>query len=86
MVRAIRGVLITCDPPVKAIIKRMHARDQDVIIEDLDETHLLIQENKLAAVQQEIRNVRACASFLRPPFSSCRVMVPSSQYQDADMP
>ncbi|KAJ2899633.1 hypothetical protein MKZ38_002948 [Zalerion maritima] len=57
MVRAIRGILITCDPPVKAIIERLHTRLQDVIIEVLDESHILIQEAKLGAVQKEIQDV-----------------------------
>lgn len=57
MVRAIRGVLITCDAPSKAIIQRLHAKHEDIIIEVLDETHIMIQESKLQAVMQEIRNV-----------------------------
>lgn len=57
MVRAIRGVLITCDAPAKTIIERLHARRQDIIIEVLDETHVVIQESKLSEVKDEIRAI-----------------------------
>ncbi|KAL4796301.1 TFIIH subunit TTDA/Tfb5 [Aspergillus filifer] len=49
MPRAVRGVLIECDPSVKAIILKYDEERHDYIVEDLDDDrHLVIKESQLA--------------------------------------
>lgn len=80
MVRAIRGVLITCDAPAKTIIERLHARRQDIIIEVLDETHVVIQESKLSEVKDEIRAVKLSPDLIY--FQELRWLIDSPFWLD----
>ncbi|KZZ90019.1 REX1 DNA Repair family protein [Ascosphaera apis ARSEF 7405] len=48
MPRAMKGVLVECDPSVKAIILKYDAERHDYIMEDLgDDRFLVVKENKL---------------------------------------
>ncbi|KAL1849780.1 TFIIH complex subunit tfb5 [Paecilomyces lecythidis] len=48
MPRAVKGVLIECDPSVKAIILKYDEERHDYIVEDLDDDrHLVIKESQL---------------------------------------
>ncbi|KAJ9200372.1 hypothetical protein DTO271D3_3937 [Paecilomyces variotii] len=48
MPRAVKGVLIECDPSVKAIILKYDEEKHDYIVEDLDDDrHLVIKESQL---------------------------------------
>ncbi|KAI8950723.1 RNA polymerase 2 general transcription and DNA repair factor tfiih component [Xylaria longipes] len=44
MVRAIKGTLVECDPSIKSIIVNIDKEKNDYIIEDLDDSHLLIKD------------------------------------------
>ncbi|KAJ9150044.1 hypothetical protein NKR19_g5467 [Coniochaeta hoffmannii] len=57
MPRAIRGVLVECEPSIKSIIINIDRKNHDYIIEDLDETHLVIQENMIANLKMHIEDV-----------------------------
>ncbi|KAJ9192576.1 hypothetical protein DTO164E3_8274 [Paecilomyces variotii] len=47
MPRAVKGVLIECDPSVKAIILKYDEERHDYIVEDLDDDrHLVIKESQ----------------------------------------
>ncbi|KAF2488500.1 hypothetical protein BU16DRAFT_568376 [Lophium mytilinum] len=50
----ISGVLIKCDASIKAIIVRIDADRNDIIVEDLDDEHLLIKEAKLPELKQRL--------------------------------
>lgn len=53
--RAIRGVLITCDSAVKQILLTLDERPgQSFIIEDLDEFHVLIRADEEQRVRREL--------------------------------
>ncbi|KAK4138059.1 nucleotide excision repair, TFIIH, subunit [Trichocladium antarcticum] len=54
MVRAIRGVLIECEPAIKSIIVHFDSVNNDIIIEDLDETHLVVKENMVHVLKQKL--------------------------------
>ncbi|GAA5897529.1 TFIIH complex subunit TFB5 [Sporobolomyces salmoneus] len=56
MVKATRGVLITCDPAVKQILLQLDESGQlgRFIISDLDDTHLLIAPDYVERVQDEL--------------------------------
>ncbi|KAH9965347.1 nucleotide excision repair TFIIH subunit [Russula dissimulans] len=53
--RAIRGILIKCDPAVKQILLTLDERpNQSFIIEDLDEFHVLIRADEEQRVKREL--------------------------------
>ncbi|WEW60295.1 TFIIH complex subunit tfb5 [Emydomyces testavorans] len=59
MPRAVKGVLIECDPSVKAIILKYDDERHDYIVEDLDDDrHLVVKESQLqnlkARLSQEL--------------------------------
>ncbi|KAL2259074.1 hypothetical protein VTK26DRAFT_7376 [Humicola hyalothermophila] len=56
MVRAIRGVLIECEPAIKSIIVHFDSVNNDIIIEDLDETHLVVKENMVQVLKQKLED------------------------------
>ncbi|KAJ5730461.1 General transcription and DNA repair factor IIH subunit tfb5 [Penicillium malachiteum] len=48
MPRAVRGLLIQCDPSIKAMILKYDEERHDYIVEDLDDdNHLVIKESQL---------------------------------------
>lgn len=41
------GVLVECDPSIKAIITRINEqRNHEIIVEDIDDEHVLIKKDK----------------------------------------
>ncbi|KAK3685058.1 TFIIH subunit TTDA/Tfb5 [Podospora appendiculata] len=54
MPRAIRGVLIECEPAIKSIIVHLDSVNNDIIIEDLDEQHLVVKENMVHSLKQKL--------------------------------
>jgi TFIIH basal transcription factor complex TTD-A subunit len=54
------GVLIECDPSVKAIILKYDEERHDYIVEDLDDDrHLVIKESQLQNLKARLSKVRA---------------------------
>ncbi|KAF5354309.1 hypothetical protein D9756_007206 [Leucocoprinus leucothites] len=51
--RAIKGVLLVCDPAVKQILLSMNEK-QSFIIEDLDDHHLVIKADEEYRVRREL--------------------------------
>ncbi|KAK4669334.1 TFIIH complex subunit tfb5 [Podospora pseudopauciseta] len=56
MPRAIRGVLIECEPAIKSILIHIDNTqlNNDAIIEDLDETHLMVKEQMVKTLQARL--------------------------------
>ncbi|KAI1211744.1 RNA polymerase 2 general transcription and DNA repair factor tfiih component [Annulohypoxylon truncatum] len=54
MVRAIKGTLVECDPSIKSIIISIDSENNDYIIEDLDESHLVIKDNMVTQLKMEL--------------------------------
>ncbi|BGP42185.1 hypothetical protein JCM10449v2_006190 [Rhodotorula kratochvilovae] len=57
MVKATRGVLVTCDPAVKQILLQLDeesGRTKRFLIADLDETHVLIVPDAVERVREEL--------------------------------
>ena len=53
------GVLIECDPSVKAIILKYDEEQHDYIVEDLDDDrHLVIKESQLQNLKDRLGKVR----------------------------
>ncbi|KAI9887560.1 MAG: TFIIH complex subunit tfb5 [Watsoniomyces obsoletus] len=54
MPKAVKGVLVECDPSIKAIILKIDAVHHDFIVEDLDDQTLVIKESKLKELKQRL--------------------------------
>lgn len=57
MLSSIAGVLIECDPAIKSLIVAIDAENHEFIIEDLDETHVLIKENMVEKLKERLKEV-----------------------------
>ncbi|CUM56226.1 unnamed protein product [Debaryomyces tyrocola] len=57
MPSAIKGVMVQCDPSIKALILKIDSERHDIVIEELDETHLVIDLNKVQAVKNELNRL-----------------------------
>jgi len=62
------GVLVKCDASIKAIIIKIDSDRNDIIVEDLDEEHLLIKSDKLAELKQRLSET--LKATLREPETS----------------
>ena len=51
------GVLVQCDPSIKAIILKIDQDRHDYIVEDLDDQTLVIKENQLASLKYRLEEV-----------------------------
>ncbi|KAF2238155.1 transcription factor TFIIH complex subunit Tfb5 [Viridothelium virens] len=49
------GVLVQCDPSIKAIINKIDAARNDFIVEDLDDETVLIKETKMAELKERLK-------------------------------
>lgn len=56
-------MLIKCDPSIKSLIVRIDMDYRDIIIEELDDTHLLIDPTKLVFVKKELNRILADNSY-----------------------
>jgi len=57
MPRAVKGVLVECDPSIKAIILKIDGEYNDYIIEDLDENTILVKETKIPELKRRLENM-----------------------------
>ncbi|RDW82066.1 hypothetical protein BP6252_03178 [Coleophoma cylindrospora] len=56
MPRAIRGVLVECDPSIKSIIVKIDSADHAFIVEELDDQTLVVKENMLAILKMRLED------------------------------
>ena len=56
------GILIKCEKTIKLFIQNLD-KDNTIILKDLDEHHLLIEEKKLAYVQQMVYQMQDDKSY-----------------------
>ncbi|CRK20853.1 General transcription and DNA repair factor IIH subunit TFB5 like protein [Verticillium longisporum] len=54
MPRAIRGVLVECDPSIKSIIVNIDSSNHDFIIEDLDDQRVVVKENMVGELKRRL--------------------------------
>lgn len=55
------GVLIECDPSIKAIILKIDQEQHDYIVEDLDDQTLVIKESQLPRLKEKLEEVQTPA-------------------------
>lgn len=63
MARAIKGMLIECDPSIKSLVVKIDQDYRDIVIEELDDTHLLIDPSKLTFIKKELNRILASNSY-----------------------
>ena len=57
------GVLVECDPSIKAILLKIDTdHQQDFIIEDIDDEHVLVKSNKHDMLKNLLKEVRSDVS------------------------
>ena len=59
------GVLVECDPSIKAIILKIDQEKHDYIVEDLDDQTLVIKESQLQRLKdrlEEVSHAKLCES------------------------
>lgn len=54
MAKAVKGTLIECDPSIKSLIMKLNSDNAGIVIEELDDRHLLIDTSKLAYLKREL--------------------------------
>ena len=58
------GVLVECDPSIKAIILKIDSAAHDYIVEDLDDQTLVIKDSMLPKLKSRLEEVRTSLSLL----------------------
>lgn len=48
-----------CDSSIKALVLKIDSVSHDIVIQDLDETHLLVDPSKVDAVKAELNRILA---------------------------
>ncbi|GMG19701.1 unnamed protein product [Ambrosiozyma monospora] len=59
MPRAVKGSLIQCDPSIKALILKIDSDYRDIVFEELDDTHLLVDASKIPFIKSELNRILA---------------------------
>ena len=57
MLVASKGVLVLCDPSIRALILQIDSTYPGIVLEELDERHLLIQHDKVTVVKNELNKL-----------------------------
>jgi hypothetical protein len=58
MPRAIKGALLTCDPPQMAMVRKIDKEANNAyIIEEIDDKHCLVKENKFAEIKAKVKEL-----------------------------
>jgi len=57
MPRAIRGVLVVCDASIKSIIVKIDSEDHAFIVEELDDSTLVVKENMLSILKMRLDEI-----------------------------
>ncbi|KND91739.1 RNA polymerase II transcription factor B subunit 5 [Tolypocladium ophioglossoides CBS 100239] len=78
MPRAIRGVLIECDPSIKSIIVNIDSDNHEFIIEDLDDERVVVKENMVPLLKQKLEDVCLLLSLvaLHAPWGLAHALLP----------
>lgn len=66
MVNVVKGVLLKCDPAMKQYLLHLDEKGAigcSFILQDLDETHLFISREHIAAIQEKIDQLMNANSF-----------------------
>lgn len=59
MLTASKGTLVQCDPSIRALILQIDLQRPGIVLEELDETHLLIKIDTVPYVKSELNRMLA---------------------------
>lgn len=57
MLTATKGALVQCDPSIKALILEIDSKTPGIVLEELDDTHLLIKQDQVQIVKNELNKL-----------------------------
>ncbi|KXT09492.1 hypothetical protein AC579_7830 [Pseudocercospora musae] len=58
LIRITQGILVKCDPSIKAILAKINAENgHDFIIEDIDDEHVLVKSAKHDVLKSLLKDV-----------------------------
>lgn len=57
MPTASKGVLVQCDPSIRALILQIDTSAPGIVLEELDETHLLIKQDQVPYIKNELNKL-----------------------------
>lgn len=57
MPTASKGVLVQCDPSIRALILQLDLKNQGIVLEELDNTHLMIKQDMVQYVKEELNRL-----------------------------
>lgn len=57
MPTASKGVLVQCDPSIRALILQIDSNSRGIVIEELDGTHLMIKQDMVPFVKLELNRL-----------------------------
>ncbi|KAG7196073.1 TFIIH complex subunit tfb5 [Scheffersomyces spartinae] len=57
MPTATKGVLVQCDPSIRALILQIDSKAPGIVLDELDETHLLIKQDQVMNVKNELNKL-----------------------------
>ncbi|ODV68886.1 RNA polymerase II transcription factor B subunit 5 [Hyphopichia burtonii NRRL Y-1933] len=57
MPTATKGVLVQCDPSIKALILQIDSKTPGIVIEELDETHLIIKQDQVQSIKNDLNKL-----------------------------
>lgn len=57
MPTASKGVLVQCDPSIRALILQLDLKNRGIVLEELDNTHLMIKQDMVPFVKGELNRL-----------------------------
>lgn len=57
MPTASKGVLVKCDPSIKALILQIDSEKRGIVLQELDSTHLMIKGDMVKFVKEELNRL-----------------------------
>lgn len=57
MPTASKGVLVRCDPSIRALILQIDSTSRGIVLQELDNTHLMIKQDMVPFVKEELNRL-----------------------------
>ncbi|KAL6022389.1 TFIIH complex subunit tfb5 [Candidozyma auris] len=57
MPTASKGVLVQCDPSIRALILQLDSKNRGIVLEELDNNHLMIKQDTVQYVKEELNRL-----------------------------
>lgn len=70
MPMASKGILVQCDPSIRALILQIDSTSRGIVLEELDNTHLMIKQDQVQFIKNELN--RLLSKNIYDPFDEKR--------------